>query len=184
MKALEIAAKCRIFFEGADAETTAKNFTVKAVSADKAYLSHDNLGLVAALGGAAYVPFKSNSSAGEEGSLWERLYHYYQFRREEFPKHYHQRSNVESTFSAVKRKFGEAVRAKTEVAMKNEALAKLVCHNITTVIGAMLRHSPYRWRTPVVSDPDRLFCSKVIDQLDQIAEDFFLRVIRMVGVDA
>jgi hypothetical protein len=55
-------------------------------------------------------------------------------RREEFLKHYHQRSNVESVFSAIKRKFGDAVRSKTETAMMNETLAKLVCHNLTCVI--------------------------------------------------
>jgi transposase len=114
-------------------EATAANFTIKEVAADKAYLSHDNLGLVAALGGTAYVPFKSNSSAGEEGSLWGRMYHYYQFRREDFLKHYHQRSNAESTFSMVKAKFRDHVRSKTDVAMKNEVLCKFLCHNIVVV---------------------------------------------------
>ena len=41
---------------------------------------------------------------------------------------------MESTFSAVKRKFGDAVRARTETAMRNEVLAKLVCHNLSCVI--------------------------------------------------
>ena len=48
-------------------DTTAENFTVKEVPADKAYLSHDNLALVEKLGGTAYVPFKSNSQPGEAG---------------------------------------------------------------------------------------------------------------------
>lgn len=50
---------------------------------------------------------------------------------------YHQRSNVESTFSMVKAKFGDSVRSKTDVAMKNEVLAKLVCHNVCCLISAM-----------------------------------------------
>jgi hypothetical protein len=33
----------------------------------------------------------------------------------------------------IKRKFGDSVRSKTDVAMKNEVLAKLVCHNICCV---------------------------------------------------
>ena len=37
----------------------------------------------------------------------------------------------------VKRKFGDAVRSKGELAMKNEVLAKLVCHNICCLIQAM-----------------------------------------------
>jgi hypothetical protein len=53
------------------------------------------------IGGTAYVPFKSNSVAGEAGTLWEKMYFYYQFRRDEFRKHYHQRSNAESAFSMI-----------------------------------------------------------------------------------
>ena len=44
------------------------------------------------------------------------------------------RSNVESTFSAVKRKFGDGVRSKNNAAMVNEVLCKLICQNITCVI--------------------------------------------------
>jgi transposase len=115
-------------------ETTALNFTVKEVPADKGYLSNDNLAQVEALGGTAYVPFKSNSVAGEAGTLWEKTYFYYQFRREEFLKHYHQRSNAESTFSMVKAKFRDHVRSKTDVAMANEVFCKFLCHNICVVI--------------------------------------------------
>jgi transposase len=111
-------------------ETTAANFTVKEVPADKAYLSHANLALVDRLGGTAFVPYKANSQAGEAGSLWEKMYFYFQFRREEFLKHYHLRSNMESTFSMVKAKFRDHVRSKTDVAMTNEVLCKFLCHNI------------------------------------------------------
>jgi transposase len=114
-------------------QKTAENFTVKEVPADKAYLSHDNLALVEKLGGTAYVPFKSNSLPGEAGSLWEKMFFYYNLHREEFLAHYHQRSNAESTFSMVKAKFGDAVRSKTDTAMKNEVLCKFLCHNICVV---------------------------------------------------
>jgi transposase len=114
-------------------EKTAENFTVREVPADKAYLSHDNLAIVEQLGGTAFVPFKSNSKPGEVGSLWEKMYAYYTFRREEFLKHYHQRSNAESTFSMVKAKFRDHVRSKTDTAMKNEVLCKFLCHNIVVV---------------------------------------------------
>ena len=42
-----------------------------------------------------------------------------------------------STFSAIKRKFGDAVRSKTDVACKNEVLAKIVAHNVVTCIHEM-----------------------------------------------
>lgn len=44
---------------------------------------------------------------------------------------YHKRSNVESTFSAIKRKFGDSVMSKTDAAMVNESPCKLLCHNLT-----------------------------------------------------
>lgn len=49
-------------------------------------------------------------------------------------EHYHKRSNMESTFSMIKAKFGERVRSKTEQAQINEALLKVLCHNICVVI--------------------------------------------------
>jgi transposase len=114
-------------------EKTAENFTVKEVPADKAYLSHDNLALVNGLGGTAFVPFKVNSQQGEAGSLWEKMFHYFQFRRDDFLKHYHLRSNAESTFSMVKAKFRDHVRSRTDTAMKNEVLCKFLCHNVCVV---------------------------------------------------
>jgi transposase len=114
-------------------EKTAENFKVEEVSADKAYLSNDNLALVDGLGGVAYIPFKSNSVQGEAGTLWEKMFLYYQFRREEFLAHYHLRSNAETAFSMVKAKFRDHVRSRTDVAMKNEVLCKVLCHNIVVV---------------------------------------------------
>lgn len=49
-------------------------------------------------------------------------------------QHYHKRSNVETTFSMIKAKFGERVRSKTERAQINEALLKVLCHNVCVVI--------------------------------------------------
>ena len=89
------------------------------------------------VGALLFVPFKSNSIAGEAGTLWEKMFHYYNFRREDFLKHYHQRSNVESAFSMMKRKFGDGLRSKTDVAMVNETLCKILCHNLVVLIHEM-----------------------------------------------
>ena len=70
-------------------------------------------------------------------TLWERAFHLYSFNRAEFLQHYHKRSNVETTFSMVKAKFGASVRAKTPVAQINEALTKVLCHNICVLIGSI-----------------------------------------------
>lgn len=140
-------------------EATAHNFTVKEVPADKAYLSRENLELLHNMGGTAFVPFKSNSQPGEAGGLWERMYFYYQFQREEFLKHYHQRSNAESTFSMVKAKFRDHVRSKTDMAMKNEVLCKFLWHNLCVLIQSQceLGIEPVFWENePVSSGPDVL----------------------------
>jgi transposase len=52
-------------------------------------------------------------------------------------KAYHKRSNVESTFSAIKRVFGDFVRSKNKTAQVNEVLLKVICHNIRQIIFAM-----------------------------------------------
>ena len=58
------------------------------------------------------------------------------FNREEFLRHYHQRSNAESVFSMMKGKFGDSVRSKSEVGQVNEVLAKVLCHNMCVLIRA------------------------------------------------
>jgi transposase len=65
------------------------------------------------------------------------MFHYARLHSEQFFARYHVRSNVESTFSMVKRKFGDSLRSKSDVAMKNETLAKFICHNICCVIQEM-----------------------------------------------
>jgi transposase len=50
---------------------------------------------------------------------------------------YHKRSNVETTFHMIKSKFGDKVRSKTRRAQINEALCKVLCHNICCLISAM-----------------------------------------------
>jgi transposase len=116
--------------------TTAQRFPVREVSADKAYLSLDNLQVVAGIGGIAYIPFKQRTTGlrPDFDALWNRMWHYYMFQRETFLQHYHKRSNAETTFSMIKAKFGELVRAKMPVAQVNEVLCKVLCHNICCLI--------------------------------------------------
>ena len=72
-----------------------------------------------------------------KGELWTRFYHLYEFNGPLFKQHYHQRSNVETTFSMIKAKFGDSLRSKTKTAQVNEALCKVLCHNICCLIQAM-----------------------------------------------
>jgi hypothetical protein len=59
---------------------------------------------------------------------------FYNDHREEFLTHYHKRSNVETTFHMIKSKFGQRLRSKTLTAQINEALCKVLCHNLCVVI--------------------------------------------------
>jgi len=108
---------------------------------DKAYLSRENLDGAAELGLEPFVPFKSNSTPKSGGSrLWRQKYLEFQLRREEFDEHYHDRSNVESTISAIKRKLGEPVLSKDPTARVNELLAKLLAYNLGVMIHEAYEH--------------------------------------------
>ncbi len=116
--------------------TTRKGFEVKEVSADLAYSSRDNLELITDGGASPLIPFKRHATP-RLGGLWAKMFHYFQLHRDEFDARYHLRSNVESTFSMVKAKFRDGLRSKTNIAMKNEVLAKFVAHNICCLIQSM-----------------------------------------------
>ncbi len=118
------------------ATTTAKRFGLDEVSADKGYISVKNLKAIVGLGATPYIPFKVNTT-GEGPELWRKMYHYYMFNREAFLQHYHKRSNVETTFSMIKGKFGDALRSKTDTAQVNEALCKVLAHNLCCLIGSI-----------------------------------------------
>ena len=117
---------------------TAEHFDVREVSGDKAYLSRTNLHAITAAGATPLIPFKSNSVAHSghhrRDLLWERAFHYFNLQRAEFLDRYHKRSNIETTFSMVKAKFGPAVRSKSPAAQINEVLLKFLAHNICCLI--------------------------------------------------
>lgn len=114
-------------------QTAAGKFTMREVSADKVYASLDNYAEIARHGATPFIPFKSIHT-GKGGGLWAKMYHFYNYNRDEFLAHYHKRSNVESTFSMMKAKFGDSLRSKTDVAMVNETLCKILCHNVCVLI--------------------------------------------------
>ncbi len=112
---------------------TAENFRVKKICADKAYCSRNNLDLADSLGAIPYIPFRSGMK-GKGSPTWVKVYKLFTQNYEEFGKHYHARSNVESAFAAIKRKFGEFVRCKSERSQANEVLCKILAHNITCLV--------------------------------------------------
>jgi transposase len=130
-------------------ETTGRNFAMSEVSADKAYLSADNLQTVLDHHAMPYIPFKSNSAPAKtsKNATWRRMYHYFCYNQNWFMKEYHKRSNVETTFSMIKVKFGDSLRSKTKTAQINEALCKVLAHNLCCLIQSMfeLKIKPEFW---------------------------------------
>jgi transposase len=119
-------------------QSTAKaGFNMQEVSADKGYISMKNLQTTVDHGAMPFIPFKSNAQADRGTDIWSKMFFYYNFKREEFLAHYHKRSNVESVFQMIKSKFGERLRSKTETAQVNEALTKVLAHNLCVVIQSM-----------------------------------------------
>lgn len=115
---------------------TAKNFTIREVSADKGFSTVENHEVVAEAGGMPYIAFKSVAT-GFSGGLWQKCFHYFSFRRDDFLAHYHKRSNAETTASMIKAKFRDSLRSKSDAAMVNEVYCKIVCHNIVCLIHEM-----------------------------------------------
>jgi hypothetical protein len=82
-------------------------------------------------------PTVRSNTTGGVGGLFGKAFHFFQFHRDEFLAKYRQRSNVESTFSGVKRLMGDSVRSKTDTAMKNEVHCKLIAWHLTCLVHAI-----------------------------------------------
>lgn len=129
--------------EGADSpqlpelvQATKARFGMTEVSADKAYLSNENLTAIESTGAQPFVPFKLNSQ--QDGSpAWRKMHAVFVLRSEEFLAAYAKRSAVESSFSSMKRKFGGSVRSKTYTAQVNEILCKVLAYNLSCLVRAM-----------------------------------------------
>jgi hypothetical protein len=131
-------------------ETTGENFAYRNVTADKAYSGKKNLQAVADGGGTPYIPFKATRGGavpvihdpdatlpGVGASAWTRMYHMFAYQRDTFLSRYHQRSNVETTFSMIKAKFGDSLRSKSDTGQINEVLCKVICHNLCVLISCI-----------------------------------------------
>lgn len=118
-------------------ETMRRGFVVEEVSADKAYLSYANIDAIRAAGAMPFIPLKSNSTTkASHSKAWRDLHAFFLLRHDEFLKRYHQRSNVETTFGMIKKRFGDGVRTLLPVTQANEVLAKVVLHNICCAVAA------------------------------------------------
>lgn len=119
--------------------TYKSGFKVAELSADKAYLSRDNMAYADSIGAVPYIPFKKNmiKKPRGHGYIWSKMFNYFVYNRDDFLVHYHARSNVESTFYMIKSKFSDLIRSKDKVSQRNEMLLKILCHNIVVLVHEM-----------------------------------------------
>jgi len=135
---------------------TAHDFRVREVYADSGYLSRENCNLVAELGARPFIMPRSNTKeygrVDYHGKIvpWIEMVMLWKTNEEAFRRHYHQRSNVESTFSMMKRKFLPYIRSKGEQAQFNELIVKVCCHNASVLVNSVFELSAsMEFATPI-----------------------------------
>ena len=123
-------------------DDTAKIFNLREVSADAGYLSRENVKAIAAKGAAPFIMGKKNVHVPRTGRFtpWTAMLQLWKNHQMYFAEHYHKRSNVESTFGMIKRKWGHFCRSKKQISQENEILAKVVCHNAAVLAEALLSY--------------------------------------------
>lgn len=136
-------------------DATRERFDVTEVSADKAYLSYENLEAIEAAGAVPYIPLKINSVMSTRSDAWERNRCRFYLQAAEWAPKYHRRSNVETTFQMIKAAFGGGVRSKLKVAQVNEVLCKVIAHNLCCLVHAIYEHGlqPDFWPSWTPSRP-------------------------------
>ena len=108
--------------------------------ADAGYLSKDNVRAISSIGAVPFIMGKKNVNVPSRGKMssWGAMLRLWKNHQMYFAEHYHKRSNVESTFGALKRKFGDFCRCKKSISQENEILCKIVCFNSSVLSEALL----------------------------------------------
>lgn len=112
-----------------------RHFQFQDFVGDRAYGSREVYNFLDKAGLDVYIPFKRTSSSAAKGSrLWKEMYEFFKRCPEEYNMHYHQRSNVESTFHMLKQRFGHNLLTKGFTANQNEIKTRILCHNLCVLI--------------------------------------------------
>lgn len=124
-------------------EVTSRNFRPLQVAADGAYYSRENMLRVARVGGVPYflIPRHSLPADGCLPSACNLVLYLYARNRADFFKNYYKRNNVETAFSMIRACLGTNLRSTSTVAQYNEAICKVICHNLRVLGRAMHEES-------------------------------------------
>lgn len=124
-------------------ETLLKNTiyfkNIHTISADSGYLSRKNCDLIASVGARPFIMPKKNIKRpiAKGSKAWYEMIRFWKDNEEEFRHYYNRRSNVESTFSMIKANYLPYVRCKSFTGAQNEALCKVICHNIAVLVSSI-----------------------------------------------
>ena len=129
-----------IFREHVD--KTAKNFDVHEFSGDGKYWYKENCRKVIEVGAKPYFKVWKNWSGKSRGCMpWKLMNLEFKNNPEEYGKHYHKRSNVESTNHSKKALLGDKVYSRLPSARINEENLRWINHNIN-----VLNRAKHEWK--------------------------------------
>ena len=121
-----------IIFRKHNANLKQQGYKVNIHSGDGVYLSRKNCTAVEEIGGKPRFHLKKGLTKKPKGHpAWKRMLVHAQEHPEEYEQEYHIRSNVESTNSAKKRKFGDSVKSKQDTSQEQECHLSWCCYNFT-----------------------------------------------------
>src|SRR3989344_5661081 len=129
----------QIFREHVD--KTSENFDIEEWSGDGRYWCKDNCRKINEVGAKPYFKVWKNWSGKARGCMpWKFMNLESKKNPEEYGKHYHKRSNVESTNMSKKMLHGEKVYSRLPSARINEETLRWINHNIN-----VLNRAKYEW---------------------------------------
>jgi len=113
-------------------------FNIRELYGDSAYLSHKNCDLIASIKAIPFLFPKKNTSTKLKGNHnWNSMIKLWFDNEKLFRRHYHRRSNVETTFGMIKAHYLPYVRSRGDIGQINEALCKVICHNIAVLVSSI-----------------------------------------------
>lgn len=109
------------------------------VMADKGYLSRKNFQFVYDRNGQAFIPFKEGKKKGSTASpkshpAWKLAFSFWKVLNGLYMSIYHQRSRIESVFSALKKRYGDKLNCKSAKMRRKEMSLRLIAYNIRILI--------------------------------------------------
>ena len=122
-------------------DKTSENFKINEWSGDGLYWCKENCKRVNEVGAKPYFKVHKNWAGRSRGGFhWKEMNLEFEKNKEDYEKHYHKRSNVESTNHSKKALHGDVVYSRLPSARINEETLRWVNHNIN-----VLNRAKYEW---------------------------------------